>query len=80
MENIVYAHYDKTMKEIPQHLVHVCQADGKSIDQAIWHHPIFIVPLVPFSNPDQIVCTAKIELGVDGLRRSSNVSGTRGSG
>lgn len=56
------------MKEIPQHLIHVCLEDGRSIDQAIRHHLVFIVPcggdegdlpLVPLSNPDQIVCTEK---------------------
>lgn len=41
-ENLVYVCYDKTMKELSQHLIHEGLEDLRGIHQVIRHYEIFI--------------------------------------
>ncbi len=42
-QDIVYVHNDKTVEEIPEHLVHKPMEDGRGIGKDIQHDLIFIV-------------------------------------
>ncbi len=42
-QDIVYVHDDKLVEELTEHLVHKPLEDGRGIEKAIRHDPIFIV-------------------------------------
>ncbi len=60
---------------INEHFVHKILEDGGSVDKSIRHNIVLVVasrchkfglPLVPLTYPDQIICTAEVQLGEDG--------------
>ncbi len=71
---IVYVHYDKSVEELPEHLVHEPLENRRRVGEAIQHKLIFIVasrgderslPLIALPDWNKIIHTLQVQLRED---------------